>query len=130
MNTKHATILENLLARRSGAFLPEFPVSINAEGKTMDSIECYSDNARGIYIPQHFAETFNTGWSNIDQEDISILKQGPDHELYWDAWTEVLDNAKFEKDGNTWILYQDGDLWCVCLNLMTAEEKDNFGFNE
>jgi hypothetical protein len=76
--------------------------------------EIYADSARGIYIPQFFAETFDReAWKHIDPDDIDILRQGPDHSEYWGAWESVLDNA--ETVGGA-ILYQDGDLFVVNLD--------------
>ena len=42
---------------------------------------------------------------------------------------EVLNYATFTENGNVWRLYQDGDLWALCFELMTAKEKENFGFD-
>lgn len=72
---------------------------------------CFLDSARGIYIPQNFAESISLDdWTGIDKSDFEILLSGPDHEDYWDAWTQVLDNAE-SKCGAT--LYQNGDLFLV-----------------
>lgn len=71
----------------------------------------FADSARGIYIPQYFAESIEPkDWRGIDAEDLAILKSGPYHEFYWEAWESVLDHAE-HKDG--WTLYQDGDLWVI-----------------
>lgn len=71
----------------------------------------FLDSNRGIYIPQHFAEMIDPqDWTGIDVEDLEVLKTGPDHESYWDAWQSVLDFAE-TKDGR--VLHQDGDLWIV-----------------
>jgi len=71
----------------------------------------YASDSRGIYIPQHFAETANwdqfEGWSE-DQK--LILLSGPDTESYWDVWQEVLDDVTTDCGG---LLYQDGDLWII-----------------
>ena len=74
----------------------------------------------------------NTGWGVLEawqgpsQESIDACKEGPDNEWYWDAWQGVLDNATWTKDGYTWRLHQDGDLWAVCDDLMDDEEFENF----
>jgi len=82
---------------------------------------------QGVYIPQQFAENFISGWLTGSQWDIEVLEKGPEHESYWDVWDWVLSNAKhIDKKGNTWHLYQDGDLWAYCEELMTEEEKNNF----
>jgi hypothetical protein len=73
--------------------------------------ECYADSALGIYIPQHFAESYNSEqWCYIDKADIAILLIGPEHEQYWDTWQDVLDIAETVCGG---VLHQDGDLWIV-----------------
>lgn len=86
------------------------------------------DGARGIYIPQNFAEEMILSkWQNVDQEQIDILKQGPEHELYWQIWDEITQNAVHVDDnGYEWRLHQDGDVWVYCEKLMTAEQKYNF----
>lgn len=54
------------------------------------------------------------GWHGIDPEDLAILRQGPDHADYWEAWDDVLSSASYtDDDGHTWTLYQDGDLFAV-----------------
>lgn len=73
--------------------------------------ELFIDSSRGVYIPQSFAEEINPkDWTGIDAEDLDVLRSGPDHESYWDAWQSVLDYAE-TKDGR--VLHQDGDLWLV-----------------
>lgn len=77
----------------------------------MTYTECFLDSSRGVYIPQYFAEAIDVkDWTGIDSEDLDVLRSGPDHESYWDAWTSVLDYAE-TKDGR--VLWQDGDLWLV-----------------
>ena len=83
-----------------------------------------SDN-RGIYIPRDFA-MFIDDMDNVTQEDKDILSAGPDHNQYWDTWNDVLDKASATINGKTWRLYQDGDLWAYCEELMTDEEYENF----
>jgi hypothetical protein len=73
--------------------------------------ELFLDGNRGVYIPQHFAEAIDVqDWTGIDAEDLDVLRAGPDHESYWDAWQTVLDHAE-TLDGR--VLHQDGDLWLV-----------------
>ena len=72
---------------------------------------CFLDSARGIYIPQNFAESISLDeWTGIDKSDFDILLAGPDHEDYWEAWTQVLDNAESNCGATLW---QDGDLFLV-----------------
>lgn len=79
---------------------------------------CYADSARGIFIPQYFAESIRRDLvQNVTQEDWNILESGPDHESYWDAWDDITSSAILTDDfGDTWTLYQEGDLWLVPAN--------------
>lgn len=90
-----------------------------------NGIELLLTDARGIYIPRDFAMYFED-MDNVSAEDMDILKAGPDHEHYWDAWNDVLSSAKRDINGKTWRLYQDGDLWAYCEALMTDEEYEEF----
>lgn len=94
----------------------------------MSGIEILLGDNRGIYIPQNFADGFD-GWSGINIEDLEILEKGPEEECYWEAWDCVLRDAFYvDKEGHNWRLYQDGDLFAICDELMTNEEyKDFFG---
>lgn len=88
------------------------------------------DGNRGIYIPQAFARDFSfagpngqEGWEGVDPEDLEILRKGPDHDLYWEAWDSVLSGAFYKNErpikldgitypaGVTFRLEQDGDLF-------------------
>ena len=89
----------------------------------------YATNSRGIYIPQHFAESacwdqFG-GWKE-DQK--AVLLAGPDHESYWGVWQEVLDNVTTVCGG---VLYQDGNLWIIwpqmaidAINSLCADQEE------
>ena len=73
--------------------------------------ELFFDANRGVYIPQDFADAIDPDdWTGIDAEDLDVLRSGPDHESYWDAWTSVLNYAE-TKDGR--VLHHDGDLWLI-----------------
>ena len=98
----------------------------------LPAMSLYADSQRGVYIPKEFAETYNRSlWQGIDKDDIDVLCAGPEHEQYWDAWDNVLNNAKVVgDDGYTYILYQDGDLWVICYERITEEDRRNFGFDE
>jgi len=77
--------------------------------------DLYADGNRGIYIPQHFAESVHRGYvTGVSDEDWKTLEEGPDAEWYWDAWNNVLSNAKITApDGREGYLWQDGDLWVI-----------------
>lgn len=103
----------------------------------MQAVILILSDARGVYIPRDFvvdnwneiAEEHCDKWG-IKQEDREILAD-PEHEHYWYAWDDVLGYAKFTSDnGDVYTLYQNGDLWGICFDKMTAEEKDNFGFED
>lgn len=89
------------------------------------------DGASGVYIPQRFAEEIRRDFvTGVSAEDYEILAAGPDHELYWEAWSDVLDRATLAIDGRKYSLYQDGDVFALDYDRMSAEERKNFGFEE
>ena len=75
--------------------------------------ELLLDGNRGIYLPESFAHHTDCDRWHYSKEDRDILLCGPDHEHYWDAWSDVLDNAYFEADGHFWALDQDCDLFAI-----------------
>lgn len=78
----------------------------------IDTIVCLLDGARGVYIPQGFAECYNHKIWNYSEKDEKVLLEGPYYEYYWETWADVLDAAYcIDEDGKTWTLYQDGDLF-------------------
>ena len=111
---------------------------------TLPAVALLLDSNRGVYIPQNFVTECmilaidGFGWSGVTVEDIATLamKDGDDNfvspydiEHYWETWGTVCNNATFTENGHVWRLYQDGDLWAICDELMTDEEKENFGFD-
>lgn len=100
----------------------------------MDNLILLLDGARGIYIPQTFAEDFLDGvttkgyWTGVDPEAVEILKAGPDHELYWETWEQVLNNAEWIETATeeAYRLHQDGDLWAYKVSAAEAGELDEF----
>ena len=82
--------------------------------------ECMLDSARGIYLPQGFAQCYNMQEWGISDKDEEILLAGPDDEEYWDCWYNVMFNARYhDKDADImWHLYQgeSGDLFAVQFN--------------
>lgn len=74
-------------------------------------------NSFGIYVPQLFAEEYGE-LSNISEEDLAILLEGPGHEDYWECWADVVDSIELRSadrsDHKLYYLYEsDGDLWAV-----------------
>ena len=95
----------------------------------MSGFKLLLSDARGVYIPRDFAEIVRAGmsWEGHDPDDIAILLEGPDAEHYWDAWDAVMNDISFvDSKGNSWHLWQDGDLWLFCEDVMTDEEFKNF----
>ena len=98
------------------------------------AIELLIDSAHGVYIPEIFARNFDAEQWGIDPDDMLLLADYNEAmkvdygESYWHIWTyHVLDRAKYIDDkGNEWLLWQDGDLWAICYNLMTDGEYRNF----
>ena len=94
---------------------------------TIQAIEIFCDSASGVYIPQRFAKEVNKELlSGVDRAELSILESGPDHEQYWDVWNNVENNAVVTTEGHKWRLYQDGDLFLVCDDLLTDQERSEF----
>lgn len=77
--------------------------------------DLYASDARGVFIPQHFAESVKREFVHgVSDEDWKTLEEGPDAEWYWDAWSNVLDRAVIKSpDGKEGFLWQDGDLWVI-----------------
>lgn len=96
----------------------------------MTGVSLLLSEARSIHIPRDFVENFNLDQWHIKSTYMQWLSS-PADELYWDCWDVVLGNAYLiDENGNKWVLLQDGDLWTVCYDLMTDDEKMNFGFEE
>lgn len=79
--------------------------------------ELLLSDSHGIYIPKLWcdelsseeeAERFSVSWDSV-----LVCQSGPDEELYWDAWQEILDSAEWIEGRENWRLHQSGDLWKV-----------------
>jgi hypothetical protein len=98
----------------------------------------FCDSAAGVYIPQRFArEVRRELVTGVSSKDYEVLEAGPDHEHYWDAWADVLDNALINDPvRGECHLHQDQDLWVVptenrrimgyWFHPMTQEDWDGF----
>jgi len=89
----------------------------------------YLDSTRGIYIPRDFAQSFaRTKYiSGVSNTDLEILEEGPSGALYWDVWTDVLNNAIITgDDGIPYLLFQDNDLWLIPVGMEWSDETDFF----
>lgn len=96
--------------------------------KNLQSIELLLSSNHGQFIPSIFASDFDITKFNLDLSDYDKeALQDIEHEWYWEAWQTIENNAYLLDDnGNKYILLLDGDLWLVCYELMTDEEKLNF----
>jgi hypothetical protein len=95
-------------------------------------IELFASDARGIYIPQHFAQSIKRELvTGLEPDDWTILEAGPDHDLYWDVWTGVCDSAVVTNaNGVVYTLYQDGDLWLIPEGMQWNDETGFFEWPE
>jgi len=103
----------------------------------MDAVNLILSDARRIYIPRDFltdnqnqiAWKHCAAWGLTKLNSLHwIMATDPDSGFYWEDWDWILNNAKYtDKEGNVYRLYQDGDLWGLCYDKMTDEEKKNFG---
>jgi hypothetical protein len=96
-----------------------------------DAVVLLLSDYHGIYLPHKFATTFDLSkYTGLKDESIRALRGGPQADNYWEAWTDVLDNARMTSHGLDYVLYQDGDLWALCVGRMTKEERRNFGMGD
>lgn len=91
-------------------------------------------DARGVHIPRDFATSFadrSKNVSGVSGDDWLILEAGPDNEYYWEAWTDVCDNAIVTDDiGNKYNVYQDGDCWLIPVGMEWSEESEWFQWSD
>ena len=91
------------------------------------SINLLVPDSHGKYVPQVFREKFDLAlWDGIRNENIATIDAGPDHGWYWEAWNDILESATYTKDGDTYRLWHDGDLWAICDERMTDKEYEEF----
>lgn len=98
-----------------------------------DRVCIWLNDARGIYIPRDFAQSFkdrDATVKGVSAEDWVILEAGPDHEHYWDTWTEVENKAKVYLDGpdskRFWRIQNDGDCFLVRDDVEWCDECDGW----
>lgn len=91
-----------------------------------EGAQCLLSDARGIYIPQNFAEIF--AWRavhGVEEKDLVLLLEGPESEHYWETWDHVLQNAVLrDAEGNEYTLHQDGDLWAIPKDAVWPGEEE------
>lgn len=85
-------------------------------------------DARGIYIPRDFANSFANrakSVTGVSAEDWETLEAGPDHEWYWETWNDVKQNAVItDENGVRYTVHQDGDCWLVPEVMEWSEENE------
>lgn len=100
----------------------------------IDAVTLLISDASGVYIPQRFVNEcleplHGEITRNASQWAIDTCRSGPDVEGYWDAWDSILSHFEYRLNGESYTLHQDGDLWLLCMDRMTDEEKSNFGID-
>lgn len=78
--------------------------------------DLFVSDSFGTYIPLCFAESVRRELvTGVSSEDWKTIEAGPeDNEWYWEAWNNILSNAKIKHpNGKEGWLWQDGDLWVV-----------------
>lgn len=101
---------------------------------TKPDMKLWLSDARGVYIPRDFAESFRDRAkhvSGVSDVDWKILEAGPEHDDYWDTWASVLDNAVVtDENGIKHRLWQEGDLWLIPEGMEWSEEEGTFVWPE
>jgi hypothetical protein len=91
-------------------------------------------DARGVHIPRDFANSFADRAkhvSGVTDEDWAILEAGHEHEHYWDAWQNVLDNATVtDEHGVKFRVEQDGDCWLIPHGMEWNEDTASYVWPE
>ena len=97
----------------------------------MDNVNLILSDARGIYIPRDFVLEFDLSkWSGVSDWARTECAD-PNNEHYWEAWDEILCNAVYTSDdGRRFALHQDGDVWLINFDGLTADEREGFGFDD
>lgn len=83
-------------------------------------------DSHGVYIPKLWADQLTEEDAEdlgVDWQDVLVCQSGPDTELYWEAWQQVLDSALIiDHDGSEWTLFQNGDLWEIRADVELPED--------
>lgn len=97
----------------------------------MNAITLLLDSHRGVYIPRDFINGHDLEKLGLELSDWErTALADPENDGYWDAWEQVESRAKHTSDsGDVYTLHHDGDLWLICYERMSAEERENFGFD-
>ena len=95
--------------------------------KQLQAINLLLSDCRGVKIPQDFYNNFDLEKWHIKKSYFLNNLNNYSSENYWNAWEEVLNGAYYLDDnGNKFVLYQDGDLFGICYEIMTDSERLEF----
>ena len=95
--------------------------------KQLQAINLLLSDCRGVKIPQDFYNNFDLEKWHIKKSCFLNNLNDCFRENYWLAWEEVLNSAYYlDDDGNKFVLYQDGDLFGICYEIMTDSERLEF----
>ena len=92
----------------------------------MNGVALLLGDSHGQYVPRVFVNGFDMNLWGVEPEDVELLQKGPEAEYYWDTWEHVLSSAEYSDGMYTYKLYQDGDLFAVCDDLLSDEEYKEF----
>lgn len=83
-----------------------------------------SDN-QGVYIPQLYCQQLtedDAAEMGVQWSDVVCCQSGLEQDWYWESWQAILDSAEWDEDGETWRLYQSGDLWQIRTGVQLPED--------
>jgi len=90
------------------------------------AIQLLVSDSWGMLIPQSFVRNYE--FTGADEKDIETCDRGPDpeNEWYWEAWENICRDAFVTIKDNKYRLYQDGDLFGICEEILTDDEYEAF----
>jgi len=101
----------------------------------MEAINLLVSDSYGWKIPARFADIVMAAmdicggtlhdWTGVTRAELEICAD-TSHPDYWETWDNILENVRVTRGGHTWRLWQDGDLFSVCEELMTPQEREEF----
>ena len=95
--------------------------------KQLQAINLLLSDCRGVKIPQDFYNNFDLEKWHIKKSYFLNNLNNYLSENYWKAWEEILNSAYYLDDnGDKFVLYQDGDLFGICYEIMTDSERLEF----
>lgn len=93
-------------------------------------MKLWLSDARGQYIPRDFATSFVDRAKHVTgvlDDDWAVLETGPDHDDYWDTWSEVEQNAVItDENGVKYSIYNNGDCWLIPDGMEWSDKEDGF----